>query len=1280
MEIAEEDNDSLLLQLQQTLTDAVSTFDPSFFSCSPLHFPTSNPTDVKAQNPSFSSNINKENIDNTEHKSELQKLSLEPQTMKRKKKGGCYNLRKSLAWDRAFFTEEGVLNSTELSLITGNFSKLSGEKLLAIEEEPGGSLSSDSPDLQALENNLFKELPCNNINTKEANKIAISSLRQKSSASASCSMLKQNVLSVHDVNRSGSKRGGCPRPVIPANVSTTKAAVKEPKIFKLPAPKSGSSTARSSPNLNKPKRNQSVQAAVSAHRSIGLTGSNKSTRSTQNDAKSSLSSRSQINKLSAIQPKRNVKSSPLASHSSAQSQHPLVTKPDNGLKVNQDLVVASGHVSINNEAVSNKIASLPQSHCHIGGNTQYSHPQMTKPSGLRMPSPSLGFFTQSKTIASHNVQSSTKTCNNPKSYIPIFSKLGVLNSTFEISTPKKVHVVASDVAAIKNSRTPSTESSVPSSASSLCKDFRPNSRDDKLRRVEEVSCNSYNHELTNYQQQLHTIDGLKPQTDHAEFQCSDNKLHLQSQSSEQVKLDCKRENLVIPRSPDHIGGEFKDPHFVPHHGLLVKSGLKADDAGNQLSGNVQNNSMTEDFDLFPKLHSCDVHSSNIHGSPIVNIDQISIHHSHEHSSKPAETEQVKPCTFEDDQKTNEIQRQHINDGSLLKEVEPSEEFLSLNRIHRNDGTVGAIDFNQQSHVADAQKQSLECKLPLESSSYLLNVSEADNLLAHVNGVNKKLAEQPPIPDPCIVVETAFQDDYGSHSNDCLLHGEIFSSDNFARQNELANSNAPCRIPSALQNCVHEMAEVVECLNAENEASVCTDTQCNHDNQLLYEATPSKGLERIEEDQETGAITACDIGVSNDCQRSGNWDARQMDDSNSISPLGLVDAISEPGEKIKFCHFNAPGMLTNSLMDKQDDCEAIAQDELIQSSLKAGNAFLDNPILETCHGLFSVERKFLVESQNFDSDNCAGVGPRNKGSFIQAVEGPSDMSHVRTDEPSKKCAAGDNEMTNGSFSKDACLLSFNDGISFDSCKVILFTSAENNNNFAVVENLNKPQELQNSVSAMPERGKFGLSVTEEISTYVKINLSDNNSDGCNDAIMPDYKQSGQVTSLNVGFTSLSKDQVSGAENTCKSQAFCSLTEESTSSIKTNRISSNGSFLGEEVNRLENDVPQELHGSVTHVEATGSTSLVEETGNDRKHVSPLVKPPLKAVPFSDEWLAAFEAAGEEILTMKSGAVQNSPKDKSLPEPGPWSPVRKKNNQGVGPFDCTKYTNTNVPPSFE
>ena len=49
---------------------------------------------------------NKENISTNNF--EGPKLRMEPMQMKKKKKGGGYNLRKSLAWNRAFLTEEGV--------------------------------------------------------------------------------------------------------------------------------------------------------------------------------------------------------------------------------------------------------------------------------------------------------------------------------------------------------------------------------------------------------------------------------------------------------------------------------------------------------------------------------------------------------------------------------------------------------------------------------------------------------------------------------------------------------------------------------------------------------------------------------------------------------------------------------------------------------------------------------------------------------------------------------------------------------------------------------------------------------------------------------------------------------------------------------------------------------------------------------------------------------------------------------------------------------------------
>ncbi|KAH7656858.1 Sirtuin catalytic core small domain-containing protein [Dioscorea alata] len=81
-------------------------------------------------------------------------------------------------------------------------------------------------------------------------------------------------------------------------------------------------------------------------------------------------------------------------------------------------------------------------------------------------------------------------------------------------------------------------------------------------------------------------------------------------------------------------------------------------------------------------------------------------------------------------------------------------------------------------------------------------------------------------------------------------------------------------------------------------------------------------------------------------------------------------------------------------------------------------------------------------------------------------------------------------------------------------------------------------------------------------------------------------------------------------------------------------------------------------------------------ERKHsagatsdILPLKKP-INAVPFSDEWLAAVESYGEGILEQKTGPVQNSPPEKVLSEPGPWSPVKRK-AQEIGPYDCTKYS---------
>ncbi|KAK7404662.1 hypothetical protein VNO78_05617 [Psophocarpus tetragonolobus] len=147
LEVAGED-DSLLFDVSAATTTDV-------FSFSPLLPSRSNPPqsegreggagDSENRSSSINENMNKENAD----WNKLQKLSMEPQQMKRKKKAGGYNLRKSLAWNRAFFTEEGVLNPVELSMISGT-ATLKNLETVHEEESVGTSIA-----LQEIEENLF---------------------------------------------------------------------------------------------------------------------------------------------------------------------------------------------------------------------------------------------------------------------------------------------------------------------------------------------------------------------------------------------------------------------------------------------------------------------------------------------------------------------------------------------------------------------------------------------------------------------------------------------------------------------------------------------------------------------------------------------------------------------------------------------------------------------------------------------------------------------------------------------------------------------------------------------------------------------------------------------------------------------------------------------------------------------------------------------------------------------------------------------------------------------
>ncbi|XP_074592400.1 uncharacterized protein LOC141848242 [Curcuma longa] len=90
---------------------------------------------------------------------EVLKLSESPE--QNQTKSGKYNLRKSLAWDSAFFTSEGVLNHEELAIVNSTFKKTEVRSLPMILEdirkssESTSTLDNDCWTLENIEVDLF---------------------------------------------------------------------------------------------------------------------------------------------------------------------------------------------------------------------------------------------------------------------------------------------------------------------------------------------------------------------------------------------------------------------------------------------------------------------------------------------------------------------------------------------------------------------------------------------------------------------------------------------------------------------------------------------------------------------------------------------------------------------------------------------------------------------------------------------------------------------------------------------------------------------------------------------------------------------------------------------------------------------------------------------------------------------------------------------------------------------------------------------------------------------
>ncbi|XP_021639487.2 probable GPI-anchored adhesin-like protein PGA55 isoform X2 [Hevea brasiliensis] len=1437
--------DDSLLSVQQISHDDATT-DKSYFSCSPLlRIPRStcsrppppllaspiesiNGTEATCIPGSSSCEDSRENSMNKENanlnKPEAPKLSLEPQQMKRKKKGGGYNLRKSLAWDRAFFTEEGVLDPLELSMLSGPSGKSSGETLSVIHEGReslcgGLDSTNDSSDLQSLEDNIFKELPSNTPNenrkiaAKFPPKLGSPAKEKKGPASAA----KRKVLSTHDINRSASKRSGCPQPVAssylkkPSNVITAKVATKTSSVSKLLAPKpdpsvvsttSGSSTpdpsvvsttSRSSvTSVSHSKRNYDSQP-VNARKNVGLKGTSTNTKTVQNNAKSAPVGKSIIKSM-VHQARRNVVNSVPEIHSSSKVQLSQVSQSNDSSEVVPDSVVPSvAHPAKGHDSNTNKIAvSFSQIDCFNGRNMQSTQPQPAKPSGLRMPSPSLGFFGQSKPSGLRSLlQRSTQSCNLPESNIPNLSKTGVLNPTYQRPPRPSRNIPSSSNGAY---------SVVSTINAASCGKIKSNTELNNMQKVAlKVQLNSESFDTTNCKQQLHEkCDDADPQSlDLAEpckilkissmelkaEQSNNNKLPFQSGPCEELEQDNDRSVInVCLRTRDATGSGLGSSLSLP----MEVEGPVAD--------NTIVNQNVENGEYSPSIKEHSFCSESQSAGVKSNWDGAALKVHEDKKQSPQQAELMKPDNCQGDSISN-VESQRLND--ILFEDSRSSEDLnkhdSSNAVDASlevqecgatancqshstdiepakDGTIGMDYLNRELHVGDAQMLYVDGNLLDESSKSSVSTSTVDNSnLTIIDDPSSISKEQAELPNPCLVRESLFQDNCGPPFIGCLLHEKGYEearekdallsvkSDELrtsACEGELGSSNVLFSISPINHDSGLDGAEKVEFLHMENDLTASVDSEPvveNFRHDIESDEANASTVERMDKSRIFGTVITGGVKVNNYCLTSGDFRGNELENPHvtaeisSVIQVEVANGMNDVSEHDCVIDKQLDSSTTNftvisDLQPGKEACYKESGTSILHNDCFVGMCDVKEQFAEQVKLINSCSHKQVNQSQEAH-DNLLCHENRSFEGVIIVGESISEIPHS-----SLKCEimehelAGVDKMIKDTLMEDAVPLpqSLDENLSADSHNRSVSISLTDKKSSPMVDDIiRQPKqclELQNlglMIDQVP-LGNHGLCSGDNLllmNTSVESperdtaeNVSGTVLEQCNgfpagSRSFEAYIQAPPVThDNNFGHPSMDpsienikfymdcKCRNDELDNQAHPLNFCSSskTNGDQKASAANTFDSNETLEGS----MQQDVEVLAESKILPVEAEtavhksngginsetqdgiGSavcsevvkeaTFSLKKSGNDKRHDALVIRPPPNAVPFSDEWLAAFEAAGEEILTMKGGAVQNSPQDKSLPEPGPWSPVRRKNNQAVGPFDCTKFTNTNIPSS--
>ncbi|KAG7538640.1 hypothetical protein ISN44_As13g023820 [Arabidopsis suecica] len=1248
----EDDEDNWLLK--NTPKKVISGREKSYLNCSPLQIPRS--SRIVPTRPPFSpigrvtgtsnnmeqpcASVDTDSVGKENSKVEMPKLSVERQQMKKKKKNAGFNLRKSLAWDRAFSTEEGVLDSSELSKITGTACQFGGDRLPAIQEEFKESMSASkctsvSPGLQALEENLFNDLPVNSKNREKKlvsgimPKYASPSPKYASPSKSQSSSAQKKVISAQDL-RSGSKRSGCPRPPPssslkrPANVHTTTSRSRELSISKVATTKSEPLTVannmkRTTQSPSKARKSQPTQPKNS-QRSLGSESFSRNTSSTKSKTKSILASKSSIPKPSLKQARRNVISKTSEVPSVSNSQHSVVAKSNVGPMTASEVAMFGPASDIPESNVINLGTSLTQSSCNRLGNTQSAVSRLGKPSGLRVPKPSIGYFSQSDSQPSHNA--GDKHSQLPKSDVSVASHISLIPTFKKPQGAEKLPGVKSKAA---TGIFGSSGAAARLSAQSIC--LKPSQEKAKvdLKSTQEVESNSLCFSLSS--------------------QINENLQHqfaIQGDTGKLVLDDvtyCTSEKNSTAKCQ-----EFQSNSEIP------PSGCK---------NNVQDGSNMSDDNRDEKRKSC--------GSV------------EEYCALPLKDSMDSPMLGPP---SDELTL--LDNYSQLKVSNPGEEDMCTTN-----------DFSGDFDTLDVHGQPLnECVQPGNEDEISPCLSgENDALIVYHSTEN--VAKQHEVLDS-VTADPTFFDDFASKKGDL---DDLSSSENQLGNTEYVS--VPLG-PSEAPDCVQSPCNHLE------ENAVANSILCDHnmvcDGQAVLETE-----KRIEISESTETNCEADfIGPISECK---DW-FRESEEQHLSSQLVLE--VKEGGHEIDVLIRNegadVPGMQIECFTGSSD-ADNMEQVKLLRPS--SVEVRMEIKPLESSHEPFSEKSTSEKQKQHNCSssentsdvnDGCVmkqadqlgtlvGYSPEKDASsavFSYSNEELEDYSELEdmdlgTDSDCSDEEPEDNlERTEMHGVTDPVLISDLDEFSVkgilnqeypqeedfhtasDLCgktKTLLSESISSSDSiFGDPECLNEGTDFSRISEGMSKedsnsgRIEHKYVVKAEYQIYATKDFS---AQVTGQELVPDEREEVKVVKI-------SPDPV----------VFALREEESGTPIPTKEtFSVRDDKQINEFNVLSDDILT----SETDASEGKEKMILLDTKLEKKPDPIIVKPP-NAVPFSDEWLAAIEAAGEEILTLKSGRVQHSPTEKSAPEPGPWSPVKKKSNQVVGPFDCTKYNNKGLPPAFD